>query len=104
MRDVPNAWDNTRLVDGYPGKEVIIARQKGDGWFVGGINAETTQKVKKLNFRFLPVGTQYKLTLIADGVHDKELSVKYLLVDNTSELEVKMLRRGGFAACLFPCQ
>jgi len=104
LKEVPNAWDNTRLVDGYPGKEVIIARQKGNEWYIGGINAEMREKSKKLTFGFLPDGIKYKFTLIADGKHDKEFSTHYLVVDNTAEVEVKMLRRGGFAACLKPLQ
>jgi len=103
LKEVPNAWDNTKLVDGYPGRDVIIARQKGNDWYIGGINAEARrEKSKTLKFDFLPEGIKYKLTLIADGVHDKEFSTSYLVVDKTSEIEVKMLRRGGFAARLTP--
>jgi alpha-glucosidase len=104
LKEVPNAWDNTRLVDGYPGKDIIIARQKGDLWYIGGINAEMREKRKKLNFDFLPERTKYKLTLISDGKHDKEFSTQYLVVEKSSEVEVKMLRRGGFAASLKPLQ
>ncbi len=102
LKEVPNAWDNTRLIDGYPGKDVIIARRKGTEWYIGGINAEMREKSKKLTFGFLSDGIQYRLTLIADGKHDKEFSTRYLVVDKTSEIEVRMLRRGGFAASLKP--
>ncbi|MGF7139391.1 hypothetical protein FHS86_001703 [Roseimarinus sediminis] len=101
LRQVPNTWDDTQLLDGYPGKDVIMARRKGTDWYLGGINAEVHgEKVKTLNFSFLPEGIKYKLTLITDGAHDKAFSTQYLLVDTTSEIEVKMLRRGGFAASL----
>ncbi len=102
LKEIPNAWDNIKLIDGYPGKDIILARQKGDIWFIGGINAELKEKRKKLTFKFLPEGIKYKLTLIADGKHDKEFSTSYLVVDKTSEVDVKMLRRGGFAADLKP--
>ncbi len=103
LKEVPNAWDNTQLMDGYPGKDVIIARQKGNDWYIGGINAEIRrEKSKTLKFDFLPEGVKYKLTLIADGKHDKEFSTQYLVVDKSSEVNVKMLRRGGFAGCLKP--
>jgi len=103
LKEVPNAWDNTKLIDGYPGKDVIIARQKGNDWYIGGINAEVRrEKSKTLKFDFLPEGIKYKLTLIADGKHDKEFSTRYLVVDKTSEIEVKILRRGGFVASLKP--
>jgi hypothetical protein len=44
------------------------------------------------------------MTLIADGKHDKDFSTEYLVVDKTSAVEVKLLRRGGFAASLVPIQ
>jgi hypothetical protein len=105
LKEVPNAWDNTKLLSGYPGKDIILARQKGNAWYIGGINAETrTEKKKTLKFDFLPDNAKYKLTLIADGEHDKAFDTQYLVVDKTSSIEVKMLRRGGFAASLKPIQ
>lgn len=102
LKEVPNSWDDIKLIDGYPGKDIILARKKGDIWYIGGINAEIKEKKKKLTFGFLPEGIKYKLTLIADGKHDKEFSTSYLVVDKTSEVDVKMIRRGGFAADLMP--
>jgi alpha-glucosidase len=102
LREVPNAWDNTLLLDGYPGKDVILARQCGNSWYIGGINGEMREKNKNLTFRFLPEGVSYKLVLIADGKHDKEFSTQYMVVDNTSVVGVKILRRGGFVASLKP--
>lgn len=103
LREVPNAWDDTKLLDGYPGKDVIIARRKGSNWYIGGIQAgERRELVKKLKFNFLPEGKQYKLSLIADGKHDKIFSTQYSIVDKNSEIDVLLLRRGGFAASLKP--
>ena len=102
LMDVPNAWDDTRLVEGYPGQDIVLARRKGEGWWLGGITAAQWGKTKKLNFAFLPDGVRYKLTLIADGEHDKELATSYRVVDRSSEVTVKMLGRGGFAAMLAP--
>ncbi len=39
MREVPTAWDETLLIDGYPGRYAVVARRSGDRWYVGGINA-----------------------------------------------------------------
>ncbi|HET9571056.1 MAG TPA: glycoside hydrolase family 97 catalytic domain-containing protein [Bacteroidales bacterium] len=102
LKEVPNTWDNTKLLDGYPGRDLIMARQKGDQWFIGGINGENTEKTKKMKFDFLPDNSTYKLTLIADGSHDKDFKVQYLVVARSSSVDVKLLRRGGFVACLTP--
>jgi alpha-glucosidase len=105
LKTVPNAWDDTKLLDGYPGREAIIARRKGNAWYIGGINSEMRrEKTKKIKFDFLKDSTNYKLTLIADGEHDKDFSVQNLVVTKESTVDIKMLRRGGFAAYMVPFQ
>jgi hypothetical protein len=39
MRNIPTTWDETILIDGYPGKYCVIARRHGQKWFVAGVNA-----------------------------------------------------------------
>lgn len=104
LKEVPNAWDNTRLIDGYPGKDLTIARNKGNTWYIGGISAERNPKVKTLTFNFLPENVNCKLTLIADGEHDKKLETRYMVVNKTSTVKVRLLGRGGFAASLKPIE
>ena len=45
LQQVPTTWDETRFIDGYPGKYVVLARRSGDRWYVAGVNA-TDQDVK----------------------------------------------------------
>ena len=105
LKEVPNAWDDTKLLDGYPGRDVIMARRKGSAWYIGGISAEQwTEKSKTIKFDFLPGDMKYKLTLIADGKHDKEFKTTYTVIGKSDSLEVRMLRRGGFVALLTPLQ
>ena len=104
LKELPNAWDNTKLIDGYPGKDLTIARNKGNTWYIGGISAERNPKVKTLTFNFLPENVNYKLTLMADGEHDKKLETRYVVVSKTSTVKVRLLGRGGFAASLKPIQ
>lgn len=104
LKTVPNAWDDTKLLEGNPGRSTVIARRKGDQWYIGGICAERFERNKSVMLDFLPSGTRYRLTLISDGDHDKKLSASYMVVDNTSSLNVRMLRRGGFVAKLEPVE
>ena len=80
----------------------FLTRRKNDKRYLGGINAEMHEKKKTITFNFLAEGVKYKLTLIADGKHDKSFTTQYLEVDRSSSIEVNMLRRGGFAAELKP--
>ena len=39
LREVPTSWDETRFIDGYPGKYIVMARRSGDKWYIVGLNA-----------------------------------------------------------------
>jgi hypothetical protein len=102
LKEIPAAWDDTKFISGYPGKEVILARRKGANWYMGGINGESQEKNETISFDFLPEGISYRFVLIADGEHDKDLKTNYQVVNKESSIAVKLLRRGGFAASLTP--
>jgi alpha-glucosidase len=104
LREVPNAWDDTKLLDGYPGRDIMLARRKGKNWYIGGISAEQRERTKTIKFDFLPQGAKYTLTLISDGKYDSKFAFQNLVVDKSSSVDVKLLRRGGFAAALKPIQ
>jgi hypothetical protein len=40
-----------------------------------------------------------KMTLISDGVLDKEFTTQYIVVDKASSVNAKLLRRGGLPHC-----
>jgi hypothetical protein len=40
LRGVPTVWDETRLLDGYPGQFVVLARRKGERWYVAALNGQ----------------------------------------------------------------
>ena len=102
LKKLPVAWDDTKLLTGYPGRDIIVARQKGDSWYIGGLNAEQVEKNETLAFGFLTAGITYNLTLISDGTHDRELTVRYSVIEKESSVAVKTLRRGGFVAYVTP--
>ena len=39
MKEVPSTWDDIMWIEGYPGKNVAMARKNGDKWYVVAINA-----------------------------------------------------------------
>ncbi|WP_291909082.1 glycoside hydrolase family 97 protein [Chitinophaga sp. CB10] len=104
LKNLPVTWDDTKMLDGYPGKGITLARRKGNSWYIGGISAGLGEEKKTIRLDFLPQGTKYRLMLISDGAHDKALDTRYEVVDGSGALDVKLLRRGGFAAVLTPLQ
>ena len=39
LKQLPTTWDETRFIDGYPGKYAVLARRSGDKWYIVGLNA-----------------------------------------------------------------
>ena len=40
LRQLPTAWEETRFIDGYPGRYVVLARKATNGtWYVAGLSA-----------------------------------------------------------------
>lgn len=69
MRAVPTTWEDTQFIEGYPGKNVVLARRNGGKWYMAGVNAEETPLKIKRKF---PLLAGKKATLIANGT-SKEL-------------------------------
>lgn len=66
--NLPTTWDETRLLSGYPGESVVIARRKGTTWYIAGIN-----------------GTNEKQTLLFDAVTKlKKLGKHKLILTDSS--------------------
>ena len=53
MKQVPTHWDETRFIDGYPGKYVVLARRSGNVWYVAGVNATAEPLSIKLDLSML---------------------------------------------------
>ena len=51
LRQVPTAWNETRFLDGYPGKYVLLARRHNDDWYVAGLNAEPQAKTLTIQMK-----------------------------------------------------
>ena len=63
---LPTVWDDTRLLSGYPGESVVMARRSGKTWFVAGING--TDDVKTLTLNWTGIATSKScVTAFFDG-------------------------------------
>lgn len=61
---LPTVWDETRLLGGYPGEWVVMARRNGSAWYVAGINGKDGQQTLTFDTSQLPKG---RYTLFADN-------------------------------------
>jgi hypothetical protein len=104
ITDVGVDWQQTKVLDAEVGDFITIARQERetDNWFVGGVTNETS-RTQILNFDFLEEGKSYKAKLYKDGEdadwenNPQTYSIEELILNTTSNLEVKLAAGGGFA-------
>lgn len=66
ISNLPTTWDETHLVEGYPGTHVVFARRKGENWYISGINGENQVRNLTLSLPFITTGDYLKL-LLSDG-------------------------------------
>ena len=99
IKDIPAAWDQIRFIDGMPGSHVIIARRRGDDWFIGGMTASPRTARVRLDFR--PPDRAYEALIFRDDTHTTmHREVARMSADD--ELLLPMHENGGFAVRLTP--
>ncbi|MGI8995974.1 MAG: glycoside hydrolase family 97 catalytic domain-containing protein [Pyrinomonadaceae bacterium] len=98
LKAVPSVWDDTKFLDGYPGKFVILARRGEGRWYVAGINGAAIPKKFTLDLSELSVRSG---TLISDG-DSGNLSFRREKVRLAAgrKLDVILPPRGGFVMVL----
>jgi hypothetical protein len=94
LQEVPVAWDDTRFVAGQPGKFAVIARRKGNRWYLGAINGQTTPTTIDLPCSFLGSGT-WDAHLIGDGKDARSFGEQEYRVAARDTIRVKMRAYGG---------
>ncbi len=90
LQNVPTTWDETLLLDGYPGKYVVLARRHADRWYIGAINAES--EVKHLTVK-LPMLDGKTMHMIGD-VSLTETFLKQVPIKD-GELAIYVQPNGG---------
>jgi alpha-glucosidase len=97
MSSLPETWDDVKFIDGYPGKFVVLARRKGDKWYIAGINGENTTRKITLDVSF--ISKSLKGFIITDSDNAKNFVKKD--VDFSKFINIIMQPHGGFVIKTF---
>jgi alpha-glucosidase len=100
IRRVPTAWDETRFLDGEPGRDIVLARRQGKTWYVGAMTADEG-RTARVALRFLPAG-RYRATVWEDGATPNEVRRTERDVKTGDVLTLKLPAAGGAAVILEP--
>ena len=95
LSGLPSAWDDTRLLAGYPGQSAVIARRSGDIWYIAGINGTNEEITIEPDYSRIGKSVVLK-TLITD--RGSEPGQGFDIGQNVKADKLVLPARGGFVA------
>lgn len=100
IASVPTTWDETRCLEARAGEYLVVAKRKGQKWFVGAITNGTPRDLT-LSLNFLGSG-QHKMTAYKDGLNADYQAMHYNKVEQnvtaSTSVNIHLAKNGGWAA------
>lgn len=97
---VPTTWDETIAIDGKIADYVVMARRKGDNWYIGALTDWTSRDLE-ISLDFLPEGN-YVVEIFKDGINAdlaaKDYAKEEITVSNKNKVKIHMAPGGGWVA------
>lgn len=93
---MPTAWDESVMIDGYPGDYVTYMRRSGEDYYIGAMTLEARTETVSLDF--LPDG-EFTAYIYYDD-ENRELALREQTVTNADELTLEMPDIGGAAVLI----
>lgn len=100
---IPTTWDETIVLDAKVAEHILLARRKGDTWFIGGITGSVAQTIS-MDLSFLGEG-QFEMELWRDGENTRTDGTNYEYFKEsaiTADMKyiISMAEGGGWAAII----
>lgn len=95
IKNIPSSWDEVKLIEGMPLDYCVLARRKGNDWFIAGTT--TIARDVSIDLSFISEGRNYTTEIIEDGSDYLTIEKRSIDVDQKTILNISMLNNGGFA-------
>lgn len=98
FNNVPTTWDETKVLEAEIGELAVIARRKGDDWFIGCINGNNDRTLT-LDFSFLNSEEKYIAKFYTDDKMVKtrtHVKIEEKEINKETILDIKVLKNNGF--------
>ena len=99
LSHLPNVWDDTRYVTGYPGESAVLARRSGNTWYVAGINGTDEEQAISIPLKGI-VKKAKNIYLFADS-NDKN-NPWNITTERRLPSAITCQPRGGFVLVINP--
>jgi alpha-glucosidase len=102
LRLVPTVWDDIKVLDGYPGEYLALAKRSGNNWFIGAMTNES-KRMLTVQLDFLSPGN-YEMEIWQDAKDAGEQPTHLDKVKKTikagEKIKIDMKEGGGYVAML----
>lgn len=104
ISSVPVTWDETVALACEAGRYAVVAKRKGDRWYIGAMNGTGEAMEVKVPLGFLRNRRKYRMESYEDGPNAFRQAMDYRRVEASvskgDTLTVSMARNGGWAAVI----
>ncbi len=105
LMKIPVTWDETRFLQGYPGRDIALARRKGNAWWIG-LMTGNDPRTMTVNLSLLEEGKKYRAVILQDGGQaeqdPQDVKITEKEVRKGEVLKIRLAAGGGAAVCLTP--
>lgn len=105
FEDLETTFDDTRVLSGYPGKNITMARRKGDIWWVASLTNNEGGN-EEISLSFLDPAKKYRAEIYTDGGDDiktkTHVKISARKVSAKDKLKFNLAPRGGVAIRIIP--
>ena len=104
FENLETVFDDTKVLAGYPGENIVMARRKGDTWFVGAMTNNEPRR-EDISLDFLPAGSNWLAQVYTDDPSvDTATKVRceQYAVTPATVLKFDLQAKGGAAVRLTP--
>lgn len=100
LKVVPTVWDDTRVLIGMVGEQLVIARRSGDDWYLGALTDRNAREIT-VKLDFLGEG-RWKTRIWQDALTAKDnaesLEIRELTSSSGDSLSIPLAPAGGAVA------
>ena len=94
LNNLSTTWEESKLIEGYPGEYITYARRNGENWYIGSMTAKARNIGVALDF--LGTGT-YHAYIYKDNEDGSQLLIEQKDVTSADTLSFDLLDAGGVA-------
>lgn len=102
--NLETTFDDTKILSGYPGKHIVVARRKGNRWWIAAMTGNDGREIE-IDFNFLESGTTYSASIYQDDSSvqtSTKVKVNKQKIKNGKTLRFQLVPKGGVALSLTP--